>query len=79
MGKQLARFSDIRLSLIVGGLSVKLQEAELRTRPDIVLATPGRLIDLLRNALGTSLDELEILVRLRLRVRVRDRVRVRIS
>ena len=32
-------------------------------RPDIVLATPGRLIDLLRNALGTSLDELEILVR----------------
>ena len=31
-------------------------------RPDIVLATPGRLIDLLRNALGTSLDELEILV-----------------
>lgn len=62
MGKQLARFSDIRLSLIVGGLSVKLQEAELRTRPDIVLATPGRLIDLLRNALGTSLDELEILV-----------------
>ena len=62
MGKQLARFSDVRLSLIVGGLSVKLQEAELRTRPDIVLATPGRLIDLLRNALGASLDELEILV-----------------
>ena len=62
MGKQLARFSDIRLCLVVGGLSVKLQEAEMRTRPDIVLATPGRLIDLLRNSLGISLDELEILV-----------------
>ena len=63
MGKQLARFSDIRLCLVVGGLSVKLQEADMRSRPDVVLATPGRLIDLLRNALAISLDELEILAR----------------
>ena len=38
------------------------QHPHIPHRPDIVLATPGRLIDLLRNALGTSLDELEILV-----------------
>ena len=62
MGKALSRFSDVRMALVVGGLSSKVQEAELRTRPDIVLATPGRLIDLLRNALAVSLDELEILV-----------------
>ena len=62
MGKALSRFSDVRMALVVGGLSSKVQETELRTRPDIVLATPGRLIDLLRNALAVSLDELEILV-----------------
>ena len=62
MGRQLARFTDVRFGLIVGGLSSKLQEADLRTRPDIVVATPGRLIDLLRNAPSVGLDELEILV-----------------
>ena len=62
MGRQLARFTDVTFALIVGGLSSKLQEADLRTRPDIVVATPGRLIDLLRNAPSVSIDELEILV-----------------
>jgi superfamily II DNA/RNA helicase len=38
MGKQLARFSDIRLCLVVGGLSVKLQEAEMRTRCPTTMA-----------------------------------------
>eukprot|EP00965_Chrysotila_dentata_P107314 3545052-Pleurochrysis_carterae.AAC.1 len=41
----------------------RLQEAELRSRPDVVVATPGRLIDLLRNAPSVGLDEVEILVR----------------
>ena len=41
MGKQLARFSDIRLCLVVGGLSVKLQEAEMRTRcPSTITRAP---------------------------------------
>ena len=62
VARQLSRFTDVRLALIVGGLSLKAQEAELRTRPDIVVATPGRLIDLLRNAASVGLDELEILV-----------------
>ena len=62
MGRQLARFTDVRFALIVGGLSSKLQEADMRTRPDILVATPGRLIDLLRNAPTVGLDELEILI-----------------
>ena len=62
MGRQLGRFTDVRFALVVGGLSSKLQEADLRTRPDIVVATPGRLIDLLRNSPSVGLDELEILV-----------------
>eukprot|EP00967_Tisochrysis_lutea_P025081 scaffold28852_cov25-Tisochrysis_lutea.AAC.3 len=50
MGRVLAKFCDARFALVVGGLSSQLQEAELRTRPEIVIATPGRILDLLRNA-----------------------------
>mmetsp|Transcript_24741 Transcript_24741/g.41045 ORF Transcript_24741/g.41045 Transcript_24741/m.41045 type:complete len:748 (-) Transcript_24741:254-2497(-) len=62
MGRRLARFCDVRFALIVGGLSSAVQETDLRSRPDIVIATPGRLIDLVRNSFSVSLDDLEILV-----------------
>jgi len=62
MGRQLARFTDVRFAIVLGGLSLKAQEAELRSRPDIVVATPGRLIDLLRNAHSFDLEDLEVLV-----------------
>lgn len=41
---------------------MKSQEADLRSRPDIVIATPGRLIDHIRNSASFSLDALDILV-----------------
>ena len=41
---------------------VHVWQADLRGRPDIVVATPGRLIDLLRNSPSVSLDDLEVLV-----------------
>lgn len=47
---------------MLGGLSLKAQEAELRTRPDVLIATPGRLIDHLRNSPTFTLDALDILV-----------------
>ena len=62
MGRQLARFTDVRYAIVLGGLSLKTQEAELRSQPDIVIATPGRLIDLLRNSPSVSLDDLEVLI-----------------
>ncbi|CCM01972.1 uncharacterized protein FIBRA_04045 [Fibroporia radiculosa] len=62
VGTKLAAHTDIRFSLVVGGLSVKTQEATLRTRPDVVIATPGRLIDHLRNSPAFTLDALDILV-----------------
>jgi ATP-dependent RNA helicase DDX27 len=49
MGERLAQFTDIRIALVVGGLSLAVQAAQLRTRPEVVVATPGRLIDHLRN------------------------------
>eukprot|EP01060_Flectonema_neradi_P032205 TRINITY_DN5082_c0_g1_i3.p1 TRINITY_DN5082_c0_g1~~TRINITY_DN5082_c0_g1_i3.p1 ORF type:complete len:636 (+),score=150.16 TRINITY_DN5082_c0_g1_i3:51-1958(+) len=55
-------FNNVRKSLVIGGLSVAAQQRELRNRPEIVVATPGRLIDALRNAQGVTLEGLEILV-----------------
>lgn len=60
--EKLSSFSDIKCVLSVGGLNLKKQELALQTRPDIVVATPGRLIDHLRNAPSFSLDNIEILV-----------------
>ncbi|EGC31006.1 hypothetical protein DICPUDRAFT_157190 [Dictyostelium purpureum] len=60
--ENLAQFSNITSCLIVGGLSNKAQEVELRKRPDVVIATPGRLIDHLLNAHGIGLEDLEILI-----------------
>lgn len=39
-----------------------MQEAALRTSPDIVVATPGRMIDHLRNSMSVHLDELAVLI-----------------
>lgn len=47
---------------MLGGLSLKAQEAALRTRPDVLIATPGRLIDHLHNSPTFTLDTLDILV-----------------
>ncbi|XP_050395180.1 probable ATP-dependent RNA helicase DDX27 [Patella vulgata] len=62
VGRKLAQFSTIELCLAVGGLDLKSQEAALRLGPDIVIATPGRLIDHLHNSPGFSLGSIEILV-----------------
>jgi ATP-dependent RNA helicase DDX27 len=59
---KLANYTDISFCLCVGGLSVKTQEQELKLKPDVVVATPGRLIDHVRNSTGFHLDACEILV-----------------
>lgn len=41
---------------------MKSQEVALRSRPDILIATPGRLIDHLRNSPSFALDTLDVLV-----------------
>ena len=62
LGK-LCQFTDVVSCLVVGGTkNLRAQEAELRARPDIVVCTPGRMLDHLTNSHGVSLDDLEILV-----------------
>ncbi|KAM7541568.1 hypothetical protein Aperf_G00000036180 [Anoplocephala perfoliata] len=53
---------QIKIQLAAGGLDLSSQEASLRTNPDIVVATPGRLIDHISNAPNFSLNGIEYLV-----------------
>lgn len=39
-----------------------MQETALRMMPDIVVATPGRMIDHLRNSMSVDLDDLAVLI-----------------
>lgn len=65
IGDQLQQFSkyqkSLRVQTVYGGAPIHQQIKNLRHRPQVLIATPGRLIDLLeRKAL--ELDYLEILV-----------------
>lgn len=62
VARKLASFTNITIALIVGGLSLREQETTLRTRPDMIIATPGRFIDHMRNSPSFTLSTLEILV-----------------
>ena len=62
MTERLAQFTSVRAALVVGGLSANVQAASLRTRPEIVIATPGRLIDHVRNTHSVGLEDLAALV-----------------
>ncbi|KAF2769421.1 DEAD-domain-containing protein, partial [Teratosphaeria nubilosa] len=62
VAKKLAAHTDITFGRAIGGLNGREQEKELKLRPDIVIATPGRFIDFMRNSASFQTDTLEILV-----------------
>jgi ATP-dependent RNA helicase RhlE len=43
----LARFTRVKTALVFGGVSIGAQIAALRQRPEVVVACPGRLLDLM--------------------------------
>jgi ATP-dependent RNA helicase RhlE len=59
--KEYSEFLDLRSSVMFGGVNQKPQVAQLRQGIDILVATPGRLIDLQNQGL-LSLSKVEILV-----------------
>ncbi|KAG5418208.1 DRS1 [Candida metapsilosis] len=63
VGKKLGQFvKNLSFGLAVGGLNLRQQEQQLKTRPDIVIATPGRLIDHIRNSPSFSVEDVQVLV-----------------
>jgi ATP-dependent RNA helicase RhlE len=59
--KEYSEFLDIRTTVLFGGVNQKPQVAQLRQGIDILVATPGRLLDLHNQGL-LSLAKVEILV-----------------
>ncbi|HAM15937.1 MAG TPA: DEAD/DEAH box helicase, partial [Eggerthellaceae bacterium] len=61
VAEQVALSTHHRITTVVGGLSYKPQIAKLRRGTDILIATPGRLIDLMdQNAV--RLEDVQVLV-----------------
>ncbi|KAF8411708.1 hypothetical protein HHK36_004266 [Tetracentron sinense] len=60
--QELGRFTDLRISLLVGGDSMESQFEELAENPDIIIATPGRLMHLLSEIEDMSLRTVEYVV-----------------
>jgi ATP-dependent RNA helicase DDX27 len=59
----LSQFTKLSSTLVVGGSkNLNAQMAELRARPQVVVATPGRLLDHVTNSAGVSLEDIEFLV-----------------
>ncbi|XP_025833849.1 probable ATP-dependent RNA helicase DDX27 [Agrilus planipennis] len=60
--RQLSQHINLEIGLSVGGLDLKTQENVLRKNPDIIIATPGRLIDHIYSTPNFTLDSIEILI-----------------
>ncbi|KAI8547833.1 hypothetical protein RHMOL_Rhmol07G0226500 [Rhododendron molle] len=60
--KELGRYMDLRISLLVGGDSMESQFEELAQNPDIIIATPGRLMHHLSEVDDMSLRTVEYMV-----------------
>ncbi|HEX9308794.1 MAG TPA: DEAD/DEAH box helicase [Anaeromyxobacter sp.] len=64
IGEELARFGGgrrVRGAVVIGGVGMSAQTDALRHRADVVIATPGRLVDHLQQG-SAKLDTLEVLV-----------------
>jgi len=57
----LAKYTNIRSTTVFGGVSASAQMRALRARPDIIVACPGRLLDLAGSG-HVHLDGVEVLV-----------------
>ncbi|TYH27631.1 hypothetical protein ES288_A02G083000v1 [Gossypium darwinii] len=60
--KELGKFTDLRISLLVGGDSMESQFEELAQNPDIIIATPGRLMHHLTEVDDMTLRTVEYVV-----------------
>ncbi|CAK9276295.1 unnamed protein product [Sphagnum jensenii] len=60
--KELGKYTDLKMSILVGGDSMEAQFEELARNPDVIVATPGRLMHLLSEVEGMSLRTVEYAV-----------------
>ncbi len=59
--RDFARFTDLRVAVVFGGVGYGVQREALRTGVDVLVATPGRLLDLMHQG-SCKLDHVKFLV-----------------
>lgn len=62
MLKALVSFAPVTSALVVGGFDSKDQRTDLSKCPDILIATPGRLLDHVLNSQGVHLENVDMVV-----------------
>ena len=61
--QKLSCYSNITSAIICGGKKdLKSQEVILRNNPDVIVCTPGRIIDHLRNSHSITINDLDVLI-----------------
>jgi ATP-dependent RNA helicase DDX54/DBP10 len=60
--RELGKGSNLRTAVLVGGDAMEAQFAELAASPDVIVATPGRLLHHLAEVAGFGLDSVEFCV-----------------
>ena len=60
--KDMAKFTDLRIVSIVGGDSIEGQFESLASHPDVIIATPGRLMHQIREISTFKLKNVKYLV-----------------
>jgi superfamily II DNA/RNA helicase len=60
--RELSKGSDLRTAALVGGDAMEAQFAELAANPDVLVATPGRLLHHLEEVEGMGLGSIEYVV-----------------
>ena len=58
----LNQFTKLKSCVCIGKTDLQAQEKSLQSNPDIVFATPGRIVDILTNTRGVVLEEVDFLV-----------------
>jgi ATP-dependent RNA helicase DDX54/DBP10 len=59
---EMCRFTNLTSAVLVGGDSMSIQFAELSAAPDIIVATPGRLLHHLSEVPGFTLKSVQHIV-----------------
>jgi ATP-dependent RNA helicase DDX27 len=59
---ELNQFTKLTSTVCIGKTDLTTQERALQRNPDIVFATPGRLVDILTNSHGIILEEVDFLI-----------------
>lgn len=62
MLSSLIKYTDVTYVTVVGGMDIENQTSKLKNQPDIIIATPGRLIDMIYNYKSIELTYINCLV-----------------